>query len=302
MKDLMIIGSELEVANNLVNQTGQELVEAYWNLGRLLQEAKLVVPHGQYRDFHLKHGISKDRAARALKLFKRHPEMSQIATFETMSDALFTKPALEESISDTNFKEAKSEVGAWISAFCDDPLNTPAPYTWNTHPDEWEDNELNGSFHRLMTYLSWKTFDKYITGLEIAFGADNDGSGSISDIPKIILLRFYLCIQDPLLNGLNIDEMTDFMSLKWFDSDLFTQKPGDGYHQYNCPPDEYVYPPIRPVGWEKIEGTPPRAWVKFGRLESPHEVFVRDIYVPTVLGWYKNGWTNEQVRQNTMNC
>ena len=56
MKDLMIIGSELEVANNLVNQTGQELVEAYWNRGRLLQEEKLVVPHGQYRNFHLDMG------------------------------------------------------------------------------------------------------------------------------------------------------------------------------------------------------------------------------------------------------
>lgn len=90
MPALDTLSNDLKAANDMVNQTGNAFVVAYWNLGHLLGKAKAKLPHGQFRPFHQAQGISKDRATRAMNLVNLYPEKSQLATFESMTAALGT--------------------------------------------------------------------------------------------------------------------------------------------------------------------------------------------------------------------
>lgn len=65
----------------------QSATEHAWECGQALIEVKDILPHGDFRSWHEEAGISKDRAARYMRLARNY-EKSQIATFGSVNEAI----------------------------------------------------------------------------------------------------------------------------------------------------------------------------------------------------------------------
>ena len=63
-------------------------VEYAWKIGKSLTRAKELVKHGEWLPWLERMEIERTSAHRHMRLYEGYPEMLQIATFESMTDAL----------------------------------------------------------------------------------------------------------------------------------------------------------------------------------------------------------------------
>ena len=105
------------------NRLGRMAVETAWKCGQALARAKAFTPHGQWLPWLESEGIVHDSASRFMRLAREHPEISQLAKFESVADALDThkregRRAREDAARDRRIAEAAAGPGTWRTAHC----------------------------------------------------------------------------------------------------------------------------------------------------------------------------------------
>ena len=89
-----VAAGEVQRLNADIDAQTRDLVASYWTLGQYLHAVKTELPHGTFVAWYTSAGVERNRASRAMQLFTRYSQISQIENFETLTEALYGKRSL----------------------------------------------------------------------------------------------------------------------------------------------------------------------------------------------------------------